>query len=72
MKSYRICSCTGFTLGGKRLRRPEKRVLHYVLRKIEDKFFLNGVKDYLKDDYYNVGTILGEVTSEELTLVKVI
>ena len=43
-----------------------------VLREIEDKYFLNGVKHYLKNDYYNIGTILGEVTSEELTLVKFI
>ena len=43
-----------------------------VLREIEDKYFLKGVKQYLKNDYYNVGTILGEVTSEELTLVTVI
>ena len=43
-----------------------------VLNEIGDKYFLNGVKHYLKDDSYNVGTILGEVTSEELTLVKAI
>ena len=43
-----------------------------VLREIEDKYFLNGVKQYLKNDYNNVGTILGAITSEELTLVTVI
>ena len=48
---------------------PRKEFFTDVLREIEDK---NGVKHYLKNDYYNVGTILAEVTFEELTLVKVI
>ena len=39
---------------------------------MEDKCFLHGVKHYLKNDYHNVGTILGEVFSEEKTLMKVI
>ena len=51
---------------------PRKEFFTDVLREIEDKYFLNGVKQYLKNDYYNVGTILGEVTSAELTLVTVI
>ena len=49
-----------------------KDLITDVLNEIGDKYFLNGVKHYLKDDSYNVGTILGEVTSEELTLVKAI
>ena len=47
-----------------------KYLITDVLNKIGDKYILNDVKHYLKDDPYNVGTILGEVTSEELTLVK--
>ena len=51
---------------------PRKEFFTDVLREIEDKYFLNGIKQYLKNDCYNVGTILGEVTSAELTLVTVI
>ena len=38
-----------------------------VFHEIRDKYFLNGVKHFLENDYHNVGTILGEVTSEEVT-----
>ena len=51
---------------------PRKEFFTDVLREVEDKYFLNGVKHYLKNDYYNAGTILGAVSSEELTLVRVI
>ena len=50
----------------------EKYLITGVLNEIGDKYFLNGVKHYLENDSYNVGTILVEVTSEELTLVKAI
>ena len=53
-------------------RGTREKVFTGVLREIEDKYYLNGVKHYLKNNHYNVGTILGEVTSQELTLVKVI
>ena len=49
-----------------------KDLITDVLNEIGDKYILNGVKHYLKDDPYNDGTIIGEVTSEELTLVKAI
>ena len=51
---------------------PRKEFFTDVFREIEDKYFLNGVKQHLKNNYYNAGTILGGVTSEEPTLVKVI
>ena len=37
-----------------------------VFHEIRDKY-LNGVKHFLKNDYYNVGTILGEVASDQVT-----
>ena len=49
-----------------------KDLITDALNEIGDKYFLNGVNHYLENDSYNVGTILGEVTSEELTLVKAI
>ena len=68
MKSYRICSCTAFISGGKRLRRPRKEFFTDFLREN----FLNDVKQYLKNHYYNVGTILDVITSDELTLMTII
>ena len=38
-----------------------------VVHEIRDKYFLNGVKHSLENDYCNVGTILGEVTSDQVT-----
>ena len=49
-----------------------KDLITDFLNQIGDKYFLNSVKHYLENDYYNVGPILGEVTSEELTLAKAI
>ena len=72
LQSYRICCCIGFILGDRDYGGPKKEFLTDVLHEIEDNYFLNGVKHNLKNHYYNVGTILGEVTSEELTLVTII
>ena len=33
---------------------PKKEFFNDVLREIEDKYFLNGIKRYLKNNYYNV------------------
>ena len=35
-----------------------------VFHEIRDKYFLNAVKHSLENDYCNVGTISGEVTSD--------